>query len=44
MPYFGGPRPLYRFLKGLLLLSLPRRLIPRGLCDLTAGCADDPLP
>jgi hypothetical protein len=44
MPYFSGPRSPYRFLKGLLLLSLPRRLIPSGLCDLAAGCTDDPLP
>jgi hypothetical protein len=29
MPCFDGPRSPYRFLKGLLLLSLPRRQIPR---------------
>ena len=27
MPCFGGPRSPYRFLKGLLYLSLARRLI-----------------
>jgi hypothetical protein len=31
MPCFVGPRPLYRFFKGMLLLSLPRRLIPGSL-------------
>jgi hypothetical protein len=28
MDTFHGPRPLYRWQLGLLLLSLPRRLIP----------------
>lgn len=40
MDHFIGPRPLYRWQLGLLLLSLPRRLIPRGLSDLPAGGAD----
>ena len=43
MAIFYGPRPLYRWQRGLLLLSLPRRLIPRGLRDLAARSADDAL-
>jgi hypothetical protein len=31
MACLNAPRPLYRFLKGLLLLSLPRRLIAARL-------------
>jgi hypothetical protein len=44
MTCFDSPRSPYRFLKGMLLLSLPRRLIPCGFCDLTPSSADDPLP
>lgn len=32
--HFDAPRALYRWQLGLLLLSLPRRFIPGGLCDL----------
>jgi len=31
MGYFDAPRPLYRWQLGLLLLSLPRRLIAAGV-------------
>jgi len=48
MRTFNGPRSLYRWQLGLLLLSLPRRLIPRRasrlLGQLLAGGADEPLP
>jgi hypothetical protein len=39
---FKAPRPPYRWQLGLLLLGLPRRLIPCGLRDLPPGGADDP--
>ena len=42
--FFGGASPLHRFLKGLLLLNLPRRLIPGGLCNLPPGDPDDAIP
>jgi len=44
MACLDAPRPLYRWQLGLLALSLPRRLIPRRLCDLPPGSANDPLP
>lgn len=44
MAHFDSPRPLYRWQLGLLLLSLPRRLIPCRLCDLSPGGADQPVP
>ena len=37
MDHFNGPRPLYRWQLGLIALSLPRRLIPRGLLLPLAG-------
>jgi hypothetical protein len=36
-------RPLYRWQLGLLLLGLPRRLIPRGFRDLPPGRANEPV-
>jgi hypothetical protein len=42
--FYGEAAPPYRFLAGLLLLGLPRRLIPGGLYDLATGGANDPLP
>jgi hypothetical protein len=44
MDTFYGPRPLYRWQLGLLLLSLPRRLIPGSFGDLPPGRADQPVP
>lgn len=44
MDHFNRPRPLYRWQLGLLLLSLPRRLIPRGFGDLAPRGADEPVP
>jgi hypothetical protein len=44
MEHFNGPRPPYRWQTGLLLLSLPRRLITCGLCDFAPGGADQPVP
>lgn len=40
MAHFNAPRPLYRWQLGLLLLSLPRRLIPADLGDLPPSRAD----
>ena len=44
MDHFNGPRTLYRWQRGLLLLCLARRLIPGGLCDLAPRGADEPVP
>ena len=43
-PFAVTPRPLFRWQLGLLLQSLPRRLIPASLRDLPPGGADDGLP
>lgn len=43
-PQRPSPRPLYRWQLGLLLLSLPRRLIPRGFRNLAPSGTDDALP
>jgi hypothetical protein len=39
--HFKGPRPPYRWQRGLLLLCLPRRLIPGGFRDLPPGGPDE---
>lgn len=44
MVHFAAPRPPYRWQLGLLLLSLPRRFIPRGFRDLAPRVADEPVP
>lgn len=44
MRNFNGPRPLYRWQLGLLLLNLPRRLISCGLSDFPARRANEPVP
>ena len=43
MASFNAPRPLYRWQRGLLLLSLPRRLIAACLSDFAPGGPDQPL-
>ena len=44
MAHFNSTRPPYRWQLGLLLLSLPRRFIPRGFRDLASGGPDEPVP
>lgn len=44
MAHFRGPRPPYRWQRGLLLLNLPRRLIPGSFGDLPSSRADKPVP
>jgi hypothetical protein len=44
MAYLDGPPLPYRWQLGLLLLSLPRRLIARGFRDLPTRGADNALP
>lgn len=40
----ASPRSRFRWQLGLLLLSLPRRLIPRSFRDLAPCVADEPVP
>jgi hypothetical protein len=44
MVHFNAPRTLYRWQRGLLLRSLPRRFIAGRFRDLPPGGSDDPLP